>query len=1419
MKKKTICGLLAIVWFCMSITQGNAVFAQDKGYWTLKYSEIVSDSKRYPLNEGGLYDYGPNFIDFTLFEYDKTSYQNGKTMVNGEELVDPSNTEAYREQLERITSSGEPIVFQIPGEKTEVKKTPIPLNFTWENPSEIIPIGKEHELVVGHMLKYNNILYSEAKRRFSTSPHVESDPSSKGFTPFNPGSVALGYLVSKYGGCDYLQLTQYFTVTILPELSRKYNYDYIVKAISNNSSPDEIDEDIYKYVESAEKEIAKYGSDYTWQCIADESLKDSPSVTMGKIIYSPISEGQFHSGKEAWNMSMLIGKNAVMVVKLCTWVRYAEYKSGGSWIDKPCKISQYYVYKRNDDGEINQATTYASSDEGEDEGTLLPPWVYIPALLIGAGTILVTTKNKKKKKGATGQKEDKKEEKKEKGKFEEENQKEKIAKKPSSYKMYIYKEFGDTLKIDDEPQFVGARIEEITADGTRIDRQDLTNQIEIEAGENIEVMATGNRGKYRCAKIRVPSIPKGSNSGCIYFTYSSPTGGLRNKVVFKIEAPEIVFFQENLTLPAVYKETSRLPFVIKGIPGEIIDHCEASFGDKDYTVEIEKSDDSDILWFAVIKEVNKKPMEPGKSTYHEINVKGFTKDGHVIETTFPVIRLQMGLYFECSGLVGCYVEPYDPVKHNRSLILNPDARFKITPAQTFGTFTLLTWDKEKHHVIRVLPDIDKATNAAFKITVVPNDDAENFVYSEAESRNTLSMSEEEFIGKLGIDAIIDQVEDDLSVRLRIFAHQFMDAPSRRHAKLTISMKYDGEEYSAEKEVLLTSMPLREGGMESLKTEQEIDEDIKDRLYYIKNSIKKMGAVNNLFPVIKTIDLMLDGYHHMFGFDAAQLQQVISTYNKFCRGEVIGANAEPESMEDIGFLAETMRAFANTGTQVEEWMATHGSWKTRMALGLITLGWSEAALTACKTQKMMIDVVEREKDPGGAWEAFRVGVIEVAKEYAFEKVTGKIMDEVGGLAKKTSPELFAKTQKNIGNVGGKVQEKLGFLGKDVKDVFKDIKGYAAEKFGSKTVAQVDDALSMLKKADKNLDDAISDFRRKATYTPEEELEEIAYNEALQQSMHTVKEYEEAYLEWAANRTQENLKRIEEYVLKIQGNKAAQRALSLYNGKWGNNLRARFYDIQQPINRTVQNKAAVYIAEKMRSKGYNVDVDDIYAFHATNSNVESLHNGTSITRDLDVTMKVRGKRISGGGEPVDFDVPQDIAEECYSRAYKETTGYSITKNDHSVVQTGSPEMIGCGESDLRKAFDRESMRETFTDPMGVADAFKHKVDEWLNRGDMAKVAGDNEYGHLWEEGIRQGSKTSEKCLIPMAVENGCLTKLPMKDVEFLKSLNRVQVVSSGPLAGLSPTDFNKFIQFRFGMDKTKVGDKLKEICLIIENSKKL
>ena len=184
-------------------------------------------------------------------------------------------------------------------------------------------------------------------------------------------------------------------------------------------------------------------------------------------------------------------------------------------------ITQYYLYKNYANGGDVDITIHADDEdewekgegndsidgggggeEGESKGTFLPPWV-IPVAVTTTGAVIgyKILRNRRKEeeeendpnKEPHDEDESKAYDKPEgetneegevpvKNRMEEEKEEEDDDdedKEPSTFKMILYKDFGSTLMVGDKPKLVGARIEEITAKGEKIDRSDLTAQIEI----------------------------------------------------------------------------------------------------------------------------------------------------------------------------------------------------------------------------------------------------------------------------------------------------------------------------------------------------------------------------------------------------------------------------------------------------------------------------------------------------------------------------------------------------------------------------------------------------------------------------------------------------------------------------------------------------------------------------------------------------------------------------------------------------------------------------------------------------------------------------------------------------------------------------------------------------------------------------
>ena len=275
-------------------------------------------------------------------------------------------------------------------------------------------------------------------------------------------------------------------------------------------------------------------------------------------------------------------------------------------------------------------------------------------------------------------------------------------KDPVEYKMIVYKEFGDTLKVG-ETQWVYARIEEYKPiQNVKLARDDLTAQITCYSDDGQLIVE--DRGNivngcaWRAARVTVPeNVTK--NEVDVTFKFTGAGGEYIRHVMFKVERPLIIFNQENLGLPAnrlknalpdpenksgmVGDQEINLPFLLYGmVPEESRISFEFKF---DYS--------TDVNGKCVEGPLDKKTPIPyeltllkdeakNKKGVYEINIKetadyempaGTTEgfkltiiaecgqegtEGYIrIEQPFPIFRIHLGIVFVLeTDSIPCYMQ-------------------------------------------------------------------------------------------------------------------------------------------------------------------------------------------------------------------------------------------------------------------------------------------------------------------------------------------------------------------------------------------------------------------------------------------------------------------------------------------------------------------------------------------------------------------------------------------------------------------------------------------------------------------------------------------------------------------------------------------------------------------------------------------
>ena len=167
-------------------------------------------------------------------------------------------------------------------------------------------------------------------------------------------------------------------------------------------------------------------------------------------------------------------------------------------------------------------------------------------------------------------------------------------KKKNRYEMRLHKDFGDTILVG-ERVAVYARIVEITPEGAETLRSDLTAQISISSPHYLIVSGEGMSGEYKAAYVEAPEtaadIP---TEAVVSVKFAGGDGSFTNNVTFQIGEQKIVFGQENLTLPAGYDKTERLPFAIFGMDKDAV--VTASVIREDgYSAQIEPGEEENSL--------------------------------------------------------------------------------------------------------------------------------------------------------------------------------------------------------------------------------------------------------------------------------------------------------------------------------------------------------------------------------------------------------------------------------------------------------------------------------------------------------------------------------------------------------------------------------------------------------------------------------------------------------------------------------------------------------------------------------------------------------------------------------------------------------------------------------------------------------
>lgn len=877
-------------------------------------------------------------------------------------------------------------------------------------------------------------------------------------------------------------------------------------------------------------------------------------------------------------------------------------------------------------------------------------------------------------------------------------------KHPDSREMHIYKAFGNTLMAGDAPRQVFAKIVRKPKKGGEVTDVAMTSLIQITPGDQyMQVKDGGMYQDWRTAWIDAPDTDTPPDEGIVVFRMGNEGGSYTNRLHFKVDAGEVLFGQDNLTLPAHYEKEVRLPFVVLGMDDSQKD-IEASIIDsagnptQNYDLQVEWNE-KEQLYYAIIHDCvldeAKDKGVPGKYLSYTLRIKGQHKGGKPIEGNLPIFRYYMGLIFDAKD-VKCFIEEYSPMNHfsDRFIATQNDGK-QYVPAETKTHLRLYDYDEEKHKILVICP-------VPCEFSIKAQDDGKQEMVDKLAIQLDV---------KSGAGTVSEDKNSQGTFALLRCCRAVLDAPNRIGAIIKVGVMHKGEKITCEQTVRLCSQPVRQfDDNRSWNLSVKEDERITERLDHIESEIYRLNLVNNLFPLLKYINMVRDGYHSDYGYDPKTIKTIVTTYTDVMTGRKMGANAEPPKPLT---LADDFKMFCVSWFETAKKTNEEMGFLTRLFVGVCTLGCSDVVFTAVEVLDNMKEYVDKGGD--SVWGGFCVGAKVAVREYITEKLMNKGMEKLG------------KVAKEAGLTPDNMKKALGEMVDDIKNPFSTTtKGGVLKRAannsknaGKRAAANADDVLKRSGKHTKapngdSLDDAVNFGRARA----EQNIEDLR----------SVCELCDM------NPSPENLKLKKDLILKCQGDKQTMFLLK--------NADDEFTAARKEFNKTLET---IYdetddVVERELSKRTGKKV---VHNNASSSSKADLKNGKKVTYDRDTTYgyldedgtfhalkepsqeeitnlyNEKFHEKATGIKKTDTTKLGELAEEGvdinkYQKMEKNLSDKYAGKMDQTNVQDvlNHPESYG---EDLQRALDPKLHKEALVNPNKVGEAVTFKGKERFARGE--------------------------------------------------------------------------------------------------------
>ena len=1064
-------------------------------------------------------------------------------------------------------------------------------------------------------------------------------------------------------------------------------------------------------------------------------------------------------------------------------------------------VTTTYYYRF--EGELFQTfeqTERADPNPGENNGIDLPWEIFLipPGAYVGWRII----KNRNKKKKEPKPKKPKPQEQ-EQEQPQEEEEEEPETERVSIYRMVLWKDFGDTLVMDDPPVKVGARIEEYTPDGECYDRPDLTKLIQISGTQNARVTGQKKEGRLMTAMVEATREADGScpEMAEVTFAVNAPQGRFLDHVGFYVIDAPAILVEPSISFAAGQGKTLFMEFRLWGAATKP-DGLEVTLDERGYrhfSAELEQSNDDPDLFRIHLTESGEAKERAGTIESYDCTIRVQPRgERPEVTETFKINRIHLGLRVELRALKGFLVELESTPDHD---FLPPiGSKRRLKPAESRVDMQLVVVDdSDPNHPGKIGPvKPDKGPIFKFEddfrgsvlFTDKPTGDAAGYVPSAGDLAMYENLFFRDFTGE-NVPSPCDLLKfryefrdwmpDGAFYGVIVATGGFLVPPNRSFAKVTVTMTWHGQEFKEELRVPVNSQPYRivdipPGGDLMRALAKYDNEDLKrmENLIDLRRKIVMDRRFSELRPLFYKVAVMIEGHDKAFGFDDRDYENIMHIFKQFTSGEIgtYFAVKQTVSPDDETFDA-VVATIATMDRSIPVIIC-------RIGLAIVTGGVSEVVLTPVSALAEMKEYVDKGGD--SVWGGFaQISIKIIAMELLFAGL-GKGFSKI----KQWRADRAAKVQKLATQTKkiGASAEKAAHNAK-VNQAFGNRPGYSSASQADKVGSTAKKVKETLKNAQEMADDAIrstgSSTGKQTGSLITSELRKKGAEAAKKDAQKILDDFRRVMNNPTA--TKEEMRRA---TLALQGNKTAQ---NLLRTNPSDMLRANYNAQMQQIYDELDPVVIKRLQQKIIAGGNRTQPPEIRVFKGATGNAgNDLQLGRKIGADRDVTYQFKG---SDGKW---YDLNEQLMEDAYSEAFNEMQYKfipgdklerlkTIIKADQAVVN-GKFGLESYGD-DLARIIDPSRQAEKLADPERIAQTYIHKCKEWLKQGNKAHDTAEQllKYGYeeealhvlgygeaLIEEGVRQNVKQFNRILVPRieaAVNSGF-------KVDYTKLMAKIRIL---------------------------------------------